>query len=143
MLRLYVYGKLDDSVSKRKRQSGVHYRCIPRWKSFGLIVLFMVILREFLLELFFLASSTVLRLHCLLKQSLITHHGSFFPFMMSSLARSVWLKHSSLTSRSCLLKIFISDIFQKVSLWVIVCIIILRIGHSSLSQKQTKKPTFK
>lgn len=69
-----------------------------------IIVLFMaMVISEFLLELFLLASSTILHLHCLL--SLPSHFIVFFP-LYDVVARSIWLKHSSLTSQSFLLKIF-------------------------------------
>lgn len=57
-----------------------------------IIVSFMVIISEFLLELFLLASSTILHLHCLLNQSLITLHWVFFPlyYVLSSQKHLAW-----------------------------------------------------
>lgn len=102
-------------------------------------VLFVVIITEFLLGLLSLADATffIFTAFWVSLQHLNTSL-SFSSFTMSFLARSICLKCLSLTPQLFLLKIFISEISQKIEVLVIFSIVISRLGRSSLSQKQTK-----
>lgn len=86
-----------------------------------------------------LTSSTVLHLLYLLSPSFNIHNTSlcFSSFIVSF--QKHWLKCITLTPWLFLLKIFISEISQKVQVLLIFSIVILRIRCSSLFQKHTDK----